>query len=351
MSINLKSITVLLTMSLFFACGEEKEPEVNTQDPKEITNNQVNNEIVTSQNDTSINEVNNDVSTSDINNNNEVKTTTNNTNNVLNQNTDSKVDLNKTTVVNTNEVTQNNLTETENQETKTETKVEPEISTVYNPENFEHDIWDALLKKYVTSSGNVNYKGFKSEKDKLEAYIKQLQAEYDKLKTWSKNKQLAYWINVYNAYTVKLIVDNYPVNSIKDINGGKPWDKKFIILGGTAYSLNNVENDIIRPRYKERRIHFAVNCASISCPKLLNQAYTEDNLNRKLTQQTKAFLANSSKNQLDKKKVKISKIFDWYKVDFTKNNDIIPFLKKYSDVEINDDAKVEYLEYNWNLNE
>lgn len=216
---------------------------------------------------------------------------------------------------------------------------------------FNHQIWDALLKKYVSSSGKVNYKGFKSEKSKLEEYIKQLQEEYSGLKSWSKNKQLAYWINVYNVYTIKLIVDNYPVKSIKDINGGQPWKKKFIFLGGNTYSLNNVENDIIRPRYKERRIHFAVNCASISCPKLLNQAFTESNLNRKLTQLTKSFLNNKSKNVLEKKKVKISKIFEWYQTDFTKTGDIIPFIKEYTDIEINDNAKVEYLEYNWNLNE
>lgn len=222
---------------------------------------------------------------------------------------------------------------------------------IEQPEEFNHQIWDNLLKKYVTSSGKVNYKGFKSEKEELEKYIRQLQGHYSELKSWGKNKQLAYWINVYNAYTVKLIVDNYPVKSIQDINGGKPWDKKFIFLGDETFSLNNVENDIIRPRYKERRIHFAVNCASISCPKLLNQAYTEANLNSKLTQQTKDFLANTSQNVLDKKKIKISKIFEWYKTDFTSSDDIIPFIKEYTSVEIDDNAKVEYLEYNWNLNE
>ncbi len=238
--------------------------------------------------------------------------------------------------------------------TATDTKTvnnNQEINKTKTPELFNHQLFDGLLRKYVSSTGKVNYKGFKTEKAKLEKYVKQLQTEYSALKSWSKNKQLAFWINVYNAHTIKLILDNYPVSSIKDINGGKPWDKMFIQLGGKSYSLNNVENDIIRKRYKEARIHFAVNCAAVSCPKLMNQAFTESNLNRKLTQMTKEFLANTAKNQLSKDEIKISKIFEWYMTDFTKSSNIIPFIQKYANTEINDDAKVSYNNYNWDLND
>lgn len=225
-----------------------------------------------------------------------------------------------------------------------------EIVTVVE-QVFNHQTFDDLLKKHVTSSGKVNYKGIKGEVSKLDAYIKELNTQYPNLNSWSKNKQLAFWINVYNAHTIKLIVDNYPVASITKLKGGKPWDYKFIKLGDKTYTLNEVENDIIRPKYNEPRIHFAVNCAAKSCPKLMNKAWTEDNLNSALTTQTKAFLANTTENTLGANEIKISKIFDWYNADFIKSGSLISFIKKFSAATINDNAKVTYNEYNWDLNE
>ena len=143
------------------------------------------------------------------------------------------------------------------------------------------------------------------------------------------------------------MVDNYPVKSIKDIAGGKPWDKKFIKLDGKTLSLNDIENGIIRKDFNEPRIHFAVNCASISCPKLLNKAYTAGNLNSLLESQTKRFINDNSMNMISATKPEISNIFDWYKVDF---GNVITFLNKYSDTEIESSAKISYKEYNWNLN-
>lgn len=216
---------------------------------------------------------------------------------------------------------------------------------------FNHQKWDILLRKNVSASGKVNYKGFLTDRNDFNIYINELKAEYSKLSSWSKNKQLAYWINVYNAFTVKLILENYPTSSIKTINGGKPWNKRFIQLGSKSYSLDEVENEIIRKRYNERRIHFALNCAAKSCPILMNQAFTEDNLNTKLSQMTRKFLKDNTKNVLTADKVQISKLFQWYEEDFTKTGNIIPFLRQYSNVEINDNASIEYLEYSWNLNE
>ncbi|WP_081483224.1 DUF547 domain-containing protein, partial [Aquimarina agarilytica] len=209
---------------------------------------------------------------------------------------------------------------------------------------FDHTLFDAFLNKYVSSTGNVNYKMMKSHQIELESYINSLQNKTLKT-TWTTNQKLAYWINAYNAFTLKLILDHYPVNSITAIAGGKPWDKKWIALNGKMYSLNQIENDIIRPQFKEPRIHFAVNCAAKSCPKLGNFAYTASNLNAKLTSQTKAFI-NSNLNQISATHLKISKIFEWYKSDF---GDLVPFIKKYSTVVINDNATVEYNEYDWSL--
>ena len=145
----------------------------------------------------------------------------------------------------------------------------------------------------------------------------------------------------------KLILDNYPTSSITKLKGGKPWDVKWIKLGSKTYSLNNIENDIIRPEFKEARIHFAVNCAAASCPPLLNQAWTPSNLEANFEKQAKAFVNNSAYNKISASKVQVSKIFEWYAGDF---GDLIAYLNKYSTTKINKSAKVSYLEYDWALN-
>ncbi|HHH50600.1 MAG TPA: DUF547 domain-containing protein [Saprospiraceae bacterium] len=229
---------------------------------------------------------------------------------------------------------------------KTKIKEEVKKDTPKKPA-FSHSSWDALLKKNVTSSGKVNYKGFKADLPKLRAYLKLL-AKNPVQADWSKNKKMAYWINAYNAYTVKLILDNYPTASITKLEGGKPWDKKWIKLNGKTYSLNNIENDILRPQFKDARIHFAVNCAAKSCPPILNRAWTVNNLNSNFEKRAKQFINDTKYNQIAADKIKVSKIFEWYASDF---GNLINFLNKYSNTKINSDAKVEYLDYNWNLNE
>jgi len=209
-----------------------------------------------------------------------------------------------------------------------------------------HDEWNSLLSKYVSSSGKVNYKGFKKDVAKLDKYLAKLEAS--KIGSWSRNKKMAFWINAYNAYTVKLIVKNYPVKSIMDLHEGKPWNVKWINLDGQNLSLNNIENDILRPKYKDARIHFAVNCAAKSCPPLLNQAWTESNLNRNFEKQAKAFINNSKFNAISNSSAKVSKIFEWYAVDF---GNLVDYLNKYSTTKISSGTKVDYLEYDWGLNE
>lgn len=229
---------------------------------------------------------------------------------------------------------------------KADPKPEPPKEEPVKP-TFSHDSWDKLLRKHVSSSGKVNYKSFKSDKIALESYIKLLQ-DNPLQDSWNKNKKMAYWINAYNAFTIKLIVDNYPISSITKLDGGKPWDKKWIKLGGKTYSLNNIENDILRPQYKDARIHFAVNCAAKSCPTLLNRAWTASNLNANFEKQATAFINNANFNKISEKNIEVSKIFEWYAVDF---GDLITYLNKYSRTKIKSNAKINYMEYDWNLNE
>jgi len=210
----------------------------------------------------------------------------------------------------------------------------------------DHIIWSRLLKSNVSSSGKVNYGSMKSNVSLIETYINQLQS-FTSLSDLTRNEKLAYWINLYNAATVRLIVQNYPLKSITDINGGKPWDKKVVTIGAKQYTLNQIENDIIRPKFKEPRIHFAVNCAAKSCPKLMNSAFTADKLNYQLTKQAKAFI-NGSKNQISANKIVISKIFEWYAEDF--GSSVIDFINKYSTTKVVASATIEYKEYNWDLN-
>lgn len=209
-----------------------------------------------------------------------------------------------------------------------------------------HQTFNSLLQKYVSTSGKVDYKGLKNEKAVLESYLRELSKSVPG-KSWSKNAALAYWINAYNAFTIKLILDNYPLSGITNLHNGKPWDIKWIVLEGKSYSLNNIENDFIRAQYNDPRIHFAVNCAAVSCPPLSNTAFTEANINSLLTLRTTSFI-NSSANELSASKVKLSKIFEWYRADF---GNTISFINKYSKTKINDNAVIEYREYDWNLNE
>ncbi len=215
--------------------------------------------------------------------------------------------------------------------------------------SFDHSKWNELLQKNVSSSGAVNYDGFKASQKDLDVYLGQLKSKVPN-SSWNKNQAMAYWINAYNAFTVKLILNNYPLKSIMDVNNGKAWDLKFIELDGKTYSLNNIEHDILRAKYGDPRIHFAVNCASISCPKLNNTAFTPEKLETQLEAMSKSFINNSSKNSLSADFVKISSLFNWYKGDFTKNGSVIDFINKYSTTKVNSGVSIQYMDYDWNLN-
>ena len=212
-----------------------------------------------------------------------------------------------------------------------------------------HDIFDALLRKHVNSSGNVNYGAFKKDKAKLVEYLEVLKNNPPE-SSWSKNKEMAYWINLYNAFTIHSIVEKYPVSSVMDLEDGKVWDNKKIVIDGKSLSLNNIEKDKLLKRFKEPRVHFAVNCAAASCPPLLNKAWTEDNVQRYYTKQTKAFINNSKYNAVSTKSIEVSQIFNWYASDFGGSDKILSYFQKYSETEIKKNAKISFKEYDWKLN-
>lgn len=222
-----------------------------------------------------------------------------------------------------------------------------ETTEIIYTEAFDHSIFNELLKKHVSKAGNVNYKGFKSDSKTLQNYIELLKTQQP-TDSWTQNDKLAYWINAYNALTINLILRNYPTKSIKDIKD--PWDQRLWKLGDKWQNLNDIEHEILR-KMNEPRIHFAIVCASVSCPKLQNEAFTAANLDEQLTNATKEFLADTSKNELSKDNIKISKIFKWFKKDFEKNGNLIDFLNQYANIEISEKAKKSYTDYNWNLND
>ncbi|SFC83928.1 DUF547 domain-containing protein [Algibacter pectinivorans] len=218
---------------------------------------------------------------------------------------------------------------------------EVEVST------FNHNDWDRLLQKHVSDQGNVNYKALKTNRKALTAYIIKL-GNHVPDNTWLKEDKLAYWINAYNALTVDLILRHYPIKSIKDIKD--PWDQRFWKLGNKWYNLNEIEHDILR-KMDDPRIHFAIVCASYSCPKLQNEAFTTQTINSQLNAATKAFLSDPARNEISENSINISKIFQWFSKDFKQHGSLIDFLNKYSAITISAKAKKSYKDYNWDLNE
>ncbi len=242
-----------------------------------------------------------------------------------------------------------------------------------------HDEWNTLLNRHVKpiNSGHssaIDYAATQQDRAILTGYLNQLsqitQAEFD---AWDKESQLAFLINAYNAWTVELILTKYPdIDSIKELGGlfSSPWDKSFIPLLGKTRSLNDIEHTLIRgsDRYNDPRIHFAVNCASIGCPALREEAYTGAKLELQLTEQTERFLADNSRNYAKGDSLYLSSIFKWYGDDFTKGfrntHSIEAFLLLYSNSDKGvltltpaqrqaaekQQLDIEFLDYDWSLN-
>jgi hypothetical protein len=220
-----------------------------------------------------------------------------------------------------------------------------------------HAQFDSLLRQYVNTEGWVNYEGFIRDSAKLNAYLDLLSKNHPNDKNWSRAEQMAYWINSYNAYTIQLICRYYPVESIKDIKRGIPlvsdtWQIEFIKIEGKSYTLNNLEHGILRPKYDDPRIHAAINCASRSCPKLLNEAFRADKLDEQLDGVMQSFINDPFRNKiLSPQKAELSKIFSWFAGDFKKTApSVIAFINKYATVKLAENADISYLDYDWQLN-
>ena len=221
-----------------------------------------------------------------------------------------------------------------------------------------HATWDALLHQHVSAAGKVDYRGFRRDSLLLGQYLDSLSQHPPDQKAWSREEQLAYWINAYNAFTIKLIVKHYPVKSIQDLHP-KPyvplvntaWHIKFFQIGGLDFNLSQIEHSILRKQFDEPRIHFAMVCASVSCPPLRNEAYVPDKIDAQLSNQARTFINDPNRNQLQPNDIRISKIFNWFTGDFTKKESLIDFINRYAAIKISQDASVDYLEYNWDLNE
>ena len=211
----------------------------------------------------------------------------------------------------------------------------------------DHTLWSQVLADHVTTDGRVDYKAIANKPEGLISYLNALVTQQPEA-SWSLEDQMAYWINAYNAYTIKLIIDHYPIKSIRDIE--QPWDQNFIPYNQGLISLNHIEHKILR-KQNEPRIHFAIVCASISCPKLANTAFTAEELETQLEEVTRTFLNDPSKNRFEEDTAELSKIFKWFSKDFKDRGGAIEFIKTYKDISVANKSQLSYLEYNWDLNE
>jgi hypothetical protein len=243
------------------------------------------------------------------------------------------------------------------------------VANITNALAFDHSHgkFNLLLQthvKFKNKQSFINYLKIKKNSVSLENYLKSLSSVSKKeFKKFSKDEQLAFLINAYNAFTIKIIIDNYPVKSIKDIGSffTNTWKMKFFTLLEEKSHLDNIEHNLIRKQFNEPRIHFAVNCASIGCPSLQRKAFTAKNLNILLESATNNFLSNTTKNKFEKnkKEIKLSKIFKWYGEDFKKKfGSIEKFIAKYLTSNSNDQKNIinekfslTWTDYDWKLNE
>lgn len=222
------------------------------------------------------------------------------------------------------------------------------ITNSFYAQTFSHKLFNKFLNEHVANDGSVDYQTIQKNREQLDKYLSVIKANHPK-DSWTKNEQLAYWINAYNAFTIKLIIDNYPLKSIRDLS--EPWDKKFITIEKKIYSLNDIEHKIIRKQFDEPRIHFAVNCASVSCPKLQQWAFLPESLESQLQKVTVEYINDEKHNSINTKKIVVSEIFKWFKADFEKSGGVIEFIDKYTEINIDRNAEILYQPYNWNLNE
>ena len=227
----------------------------------------------------------------------------------------------------------------------------------------DHSDWQEVLDNYLVQSEKSGHTLFKygdvsdDHKAQLEDYIDDLQDISPK--TLNRDEQFAYWVNLYNAVTVNLIIDSYPVKSIKEIgsviNLG-PWDDVVVEVDGQEMTLNNIEHGVLRPIFGENRVHYAVNCASLGCPNLQPQALTADNLEEQLEIAAEDFINHSKGVNLQGDEMTLSSIYDWFGSDFGGSQEtVLEHIYNYASPELEAkldafEGKIKY-DYNWQLND
>lgn len=233
-------------------------------------------------------------------------------------------------------------------------------------QTIDHSAWQGFLDAYLyTDDFNQTYFAYRkvSRTDRLELarYINAL-AAIDPLEL-NDNEQKAYWFNLYNALTVQVILDAYPVESIRDIGGSLgglvktgPWKREVVRINGQKLSLDDIEHNIVRPKYQDYRVHFAFNCASMGCPNLAETAYTGENIEQLLVEAESSFINHQRGVRFQNGQLIVSKIFDWYESDFVTDSRQLPkFLATYAEPKLAAKLKayngnIKY-EYDWSLNE
>ena len=231
---------------------------------------------------------------------------------------------------------------------------------------FDFAEWDVLLKKYVKPDliDGISLNSVAYGKLRLDPVFHQLESNlrlFSPAKLSTHQEKLAFWINAYNIFAVKIVTDNYPLKSIKNVGGlfKSVWKIKAGTVGGEKYTLDEIEHGILR-KMGDPRIHTAIVCASISCPNLSKKAYKSEKLNEQLDMQMSDFLANPNKgmrvdNNQQSKKILLSPIFDWFAEDFKSSGGVRKFIKPYvpptyrQDLE-NTEYSISYMDYNWSIN-
>lgn len=239
------------------------------------------------------------------------------------------------------------------------------VSLSANAFDHKHLTFDKVLKTFVVKKGpqsGVKYTELKAEPGDLNSYVSSIEAvTKNDYTSFSDPEKIAFLINAYNALTIKLILDNYPVEGIKKTVGflKSPWKKEFFSLFGQPSFLDHIEHDILRKDFREPRVHFALVCASVSCPALRGEAYVPDRLGSQLDEQAKNFLRDPERNKVDQEGgvIFLSSIFKWFKEDFEKasgsvSNFVSPLLTDNKEfVEKLKTFKLKYNDYDWTLND
>lgn len=213
-----------------------------------------------------------------------------------------------------------------------------------------------VLEQYVNEDGLVDYRSLKANRAGLDAYV-ELLGGTDPTALGTRDDRLAYWINAYNAVTIQYVLDEYPLRSVRDVkkSGQDFWKSRKFTLGGKEYVIDAIENEVIRPRFQDPRVHFVLVCAARGCPILEARAFTGDDLQARLDAAAKRFLNDSRRNRVDRSagRLYLSSIFKWYSADFEEAaGSVRDYVKQYlEDPAGIDDLEIEWLDYDWSLNE